>query len=243
MPFHSELFILATFTSMVAGVLGIGGGMLLIAILPSLVPANAIVPLHSATQLMSNSSRAVFAFSAVDWRHAPAFLAGSLLGMAMFGLLLFHISTDAIPLFIGVYILLNIWSRHFRRLLQRYESYFLAGILQTGLGLVVGATGPLVMTILIKDLDDKEKIVATSAMFMTITHICKITFFGVFAFSFAAYLIPLAMLVAGALLGSWIGTQLRGRVSGRIFNRVLKILLSLLALRMILEVIFAYTPL
>lgn len=228
---------------MVAGVLGIGGGMLLIAILPSLVPAAAIVPLHSATQLMSNASRAVFALAAVDWRHAPAFLAGSLLGMAVFGTLLFHISTDAIPLFIGVYILLNIWSRRFRHLLRRFESYFLAGLLQTGLGLVVGATGPLVMTILIKDLEDKERIVATSAMFMTVTHICKIAFFGVFAFSFSRYLVPLIMLVSGALLGSWIGTLLRGRVSGAAFSRVLKALLSLLALRMIIEVIFAYTPL
>jgi uncharacterized membrane protein YfcA len=222
---------------MVAGVLGIGGGLLLIAILPALVPAAAIVPLHSATQLMSNASRALFALRSVDWRHVPRFLGGSLLGIVLFGALLYHISTDMIPLFIGSYILLNMWSRKFGLLLHKYESYFLAGVLQTGLGLVVGATGPLSMTVLIKDLGDKEKVVATSAMFMTITHICKIAFFGVFAFSFSRYAIPLLMLVAGALLGSWIGTLIRGNISGRHFSRILKLVLSLLALRMILEVI------
>jgi uncharacterized membrane protein YfcA len=95
------------------------------------------------------------------------------------------------------------------------------------------------MSVLIKDLDGKERVVATSAMFMTVTHICKITFFGFFAFSFSHYLVPLVMLVVGALLGSWIGTLLRGNISGRIFNRLLKGLLTLLALRMILEVILA----
>jgi len=237
LPYHVELFLLTTFTSMIAGVLGIGGGLLLIAVLPSLVPAAAIVPLHSAAQLVSNSSRALFAFPSVVWRHVPRFLAGSLLGIAAFGALLYHISTDTIPLFIGTYILLTVWSRRFSRLLQKYENYFLVGFLQTGLGLVVGATGPLAITALMKNLDDKEKVVATSAMFMTITHVCKIAFFGVYAFSFTRYALPLVMLMAGALAGSWIGTRLRGRVSGRLFNRLLKVLLTLLAVRMIVEVI------
>lgn len=238
MPFHIDLFLLSSFTSLIAGVLGIGGGLLLIAILPAFVPANAIIPLHSATQLTSNASRALFAWNAVDWRYMPRFLAGSLAGTGIFGLLLYQISTDYIPLFIGVYILMNIWSRRFGRLLQKYESYFALGILQTGLGLIVGATGPLTMTVLVKDLGDKEKVVATSAMFMTITHICKIIFFSVFAFSFAGYWLALIMLVSGALAGSWLGTLLRGRISGRYFHRLLKILLTLLAVRMILQVLF-----
>ncbi|MEJ2761820.1 MAG: TSUP family transporter [Gammaproteobacteria bacterium] len=160
MPYHIELFLLTTFTSMIAGVLGIGGGLLLIAVLPSLVPTAAIVPLHSAAQLVSNASRALFAFPSVVWRQVPRFLAGSLLGIAVFGALLYHISTDAIPLFIGTYILLTVWSRRFGRLLLKYENYFLVGFLQTGLGLVVGATGPLSITALMKNLGDKEKVVA-----------------------------------------------------------------------------------
>ena len=220
--------------------LGIGGGLLLIAILPALVPPAAIVPLHSATQLMSNASRAVFALDAVEWRQVPRFLAGSLAGVALFGGLLYHIPARAIPVCIGGYLLLNLWSRRFARLLQRYEGYFTAGVLQTGLGLIVGATGPLSMTRLLHDLGDKEKVVATSALFMTITHICKITWFGVFAFSFARYAVPLLLLMSGALLGSWLGTLLRGRISGRHFLRLLRILLTLLAVRMILQVVLSW---
>jgi len=238
LPLHIDLFLLSTLTSLIAGVLGIGGGLLLIAILPAVVPANAIIPLHGATQLTSNASRALFVRHSVDWRHVPRFLIGSLIGTGIFGLFLYQISTDYIPLFIGVYILMNTWSRRFGQLLQKYEGYFIGGILQTGLGLLVGATGPLTMTALVKDLVDKEKVVATNAMFMTITHACKILFFGVFAFSFSGYWLALIMLVCGALVGSWLGTLLRGRISGRYFYRLLKVMLTLLAARMILQVLF-----
>jgi uncharacterized membrane protein YfcA len=40
------LTLFATVTSAIAGILGFGGGMLLIAILPSFLPAAVIIPLH-----------------------------------------------------------------------------------------------------------------------------------------------------------------------------------------------------
>ena len=48
------------FTSCLAGVMGMGGGILLITLMAGLVPASAIIPLHAATQLASNVSRAAF---------------------------------------------------------------------------------------------------------------------------------------------------------------------------------------
>ena len=47
----NELFlgILSFLTSTVAGVVGIGGGMMLIAILPSFLPLNALIPVHGLT--------------------------------------------------------------------------------------------------------------------------------------------------------------------------------------------------
>ena len=51
---------IAFLTSVLAGVMGMGGGVLLIAAMPGLVPVSAIFPLHAATQLASNLSRAGF---------------------------------------------------------------------------------------------------------------------------------------------------------------------------------------
>lgn len=53
------------FTSMVAGLFGFGGGLLLIAILPAFMPASAVIPAHGVTQLSSNFSRMLFSIKDV----------------------------------------------------------------------------------------------------------------------------------------------------------------------------------
>ena len=63
-----ELMLLpiAFLTSCVAAVIGMGGGILLITLMPGLVPTAAILPVHAATQLASNVSRAGFGWRDID---------------------------------------------------------------------------------------------------------------------------------------------------------------------------------
>ncbi|MDX9797076.1 MAG: sulfite exporter TauE/SafE family protein, partial [Arcobacteraceae bacterium] len=161
------------------------------------------------------------------------FLIGSFLGIALFASILSFISLEYVPLFIGVYILLSLWSEKFNEKIKRYESYFLAGFFQTGLSIVVGATGPLTMTLLLKDFKDKDKVVATGAALMSITHILKVFVFIYFGFVFFDYLSVIVALIIGAVFGSFIGTKLRHKIDGAKFTLVLKVLLSALALKLI----------
>ena len=68
------------FTSCLAAIIGMGGGILLIALMPGLVPAAAIIPIHAATQLASNVSRAAFGWRDIDRGIIPAFTVGALAG-------------------------------------------------------------------------------------------------------------------------------------------------------------------
>lgn len=227
------LLLIAFITSTIAGVVGIGGGMMLIAILPSFLPLNALIPVHGLTQMSSNVSRAFFGYKEVQYQVIPKFLIGSFLGIALFASILSFISLEYVPLFIGVYILLSLWSEKFNEKIKRYESYFLAGFFQTGLSIVVGATGPLTMTLLLKDFKDKDKVVATGAALMSITHILKVFVFIYFGFVFFDYLSVIVALIIGAVFGSFIGTKLRHKIDGAKFTLVLKVLLSVLALKLI----------
>ncbi len=222
-------------TSTVAGVVGIGGGMMLIAILPSFLPLNALIPVHGLTQMSSNFSRAVFGYKDVKVEVIPKFLFGSLFGIGFFASILYFISLEYVPLFIGTYILLSLWSNKFNEKLKRYESYFLAGFFQTGLSIVVGATGPLTMTLLLKDYNDKNIVVATGAALMSITHTLKVFAFMFFGFVFFDYIGILAAMILGAVVGSWTGTKLRDKIDGKKFLMVLKVLLSLLAIKVIVS--------
>lgn len=221
-------------TSVIAGVIGFGGGMLLIAVLPLFVSPSLIIPIHGITQLASNSSRMMFSLKDVQWVLLPKFLLGSLAGVLLFGLLLSNISTQYVPVCIGLYILLSLWSERFSKVINKYENYFLIGLLQTGLSLIVGATGPLSLAVLTKNLKSKDEIIATGSMFMSISHLAKIPVFMAIGVSLAGHLNLLVFMVLGTVLGSFIGTKLRLAANNDKLILVIKILLSLMALRMLI---------
>lgn len=230
------LGLITFFTSTIAGIVGVGGGMMLIVILPSFLPLNALIPIHGLTQVSSNLSRAIFGYKDVQYEVIPKFLLGSAIGIGMFAAVLNLISLEYVPLFIGVYILLSLWSEKFNEKIKKYESYFLAGFFQTGLSMVVGATGPLTMTLLFKDYEDKNKVVATGAALMSITHILKVFVFMYFGFVFFDYIGVIIAMIIGAISGSWVATKLRDKIDGKRFTMILKVLLSALAIQVIVKV-------
>ena len=231
------LGVISFLTSTIAGVVGLGGGLLLIAILPSFLPTNALIPVHGLSQVSSNLSRAYFGRKNIQYQVIPKFLIGSLIGVGIFALFLNIISIEYIPLFIGVYILLSLWSQTFNDNIKKYENYYLIGFFQTGLSVIVGTTGPLTMTLLLKEFKDKDKVVATSAILMSITHILKVCVFVYFGFLFFDYLSIIIAMIIGAILGSYAGTHLRDKIDGKKLVFALKILLSILAIKSILSIL------
>ena len=230
------LGVLTFFTSTIAGIVGLGGGMILITVLPSFLPVNALVPVHGLTQMSSNVSRAVFGYKDVKLEVIPKFLVGSLLGVGFFAGILYFISLTYVPLFIGVYILLSMWSNKFNEKIERFESYYLIGFIQSGFSLVVGATGPIATTLLVKDYNDKHTVIATAAALKSITHLLKVFVFMFFGFVFWDYIGILTAMILGAVAGSWAGTKLRDKIDGKKFMMALKILLSLMAIKLIITV-------
>ncbi|HAS61451.1 MAG TPA: hypothetical protein DCS35_02080 [Vibrio sp.] len=218
---------------MIAAVFGFGGGMLLIAILPAFLSPSLIIPVHGITQLASNSSRMLFSMNHVKWKLLPKFLIGSIVGSLLAVSVLSYIPIDYIPLAIGVYILLNLWNSRFSNAVSRYESYYLLGFLQTGLGLVVGATGPLVLTVLTKQLKCKDEIIATSSMFMSISHFAKIPVYLAITTSLFSNVALIVSMVIGAVIGSFVGTKLRLAANNEKIIKAIKWLVTLLAIRMV----------
>ena len=104
--------------------------------------------------------------------------------------------------------------------------------------MVVGATGPLTMTLLFKDYQDKDKVVATGAALMSITHLLKVVVFIYFGFVFFDYIGIIACMISGAILGSYVGTKLRDKIDGKKFAIILKVMLTILAINLIIKVLF-----
>ncbi len=96
-------------TSCLTAVIGMGGGVLLLTLMPGLVPTPAILPVHALTQLASNLSRAAFGWRAVDLAIVPAFTLGALAGGWLGAQVYQWLDERWLPALIGGFILVFTW--------------------------------------------------------------------------------------------------------------------------------------
>jgi len=224
---------MAFLTSCLAGVMGMGGGILLIAVMPGLVPAAAILPLHAATQLASNLSRAAFGWRHLDWSIVPAFALGAAAGAWAGAEVYQSLDLRWLPAIIGLLILLFTWVPLPQMTGGGTFALFGLGLYQTGLGMLAGATGPLGAAVLLQRHSGRDWLVVNSALYMSVNHVLRLCAFAIIGFSFAPWWPLLAGLVAAVVCGSWVGTRLRYRIVEVDFVRWFRWLVTLLALRMV----------
>lgn len=238
MPIEYALVPIAFLTSVLAGVMGMGGGVLLIAAMPGLVPVNVIFPLHALTQLASNITRAGFGWRHIQWSMLPAIFFGALLGAWVGGEVYASLNLYWLPAIIGGLILLLTWVP----LPQLRGGGFIGlaglGFYQTGLGMLAGATGPLGAAVMLRHNSARDWLVVNTAAYMGISHLIRVTAFVALGFSFSPWW-PLALaMILAVTAGSWVGTKLRQRIPQFNFHRWFRWLVSVLALRMIAMPLF-----
>jgi len=227
------LFTLSTIaftTSSIAGLFGFAGGMIFIAALAHFLPPTAIIPIHCAVQLCSNSSRALLGWHHINWTYVRQHWLGSLLGITVGFLIFSNINLYYLPLLIATYILLHTWSSTFSALISRIESLYTLGAIQTGVSLLVGAPGPLPLPLLLKRIANHHQIVCTMAMFILLGHLLKLFIFIGMGFPFTDYLHEIIAMSCAAVVGSVTGTQLRQKVNVEQYKSVTKWLLTIVAI-------------
>ena len=224
---------IAFFTSCLAATVGMGGGIMLIALMPGLLPASAILPIHAMTQLASNGSRAMFGWHHMDMRLIPAFATGAIAGAWLGGEVYSSLDLRWLPGLIGMVILLVTWVPIPRMGGRGQMALLLLGFYQTGLGMLAGATGPLGAAVLLQRNKERDWLVINTALYMSLNHLLRIVVFALLGFSFYPWLELIAAMIIAVTLGSWAGTWVRSRIPQTNFLLLFKLLVTLLALRMI----------
>ncbi len=227
------LIAIACATSMITAITGIGGGMMLIAIMPGFLPPAGIVPVHALAQLFSNSSRALFGWRYLHWEFVLAFIAGSIAGGLLAAGIVREINLEYTPLLIAAYILFTVWGPAPRFNKSLRGEFVIIGALQTGLSMLVGATGPMGMAALMARGLQRDALVVSGALMTTFTHLIKVVLFALLGFSFISYWQLIAGMSVAVIVGALLGTHIRYQVPEALFRRILKWALTLLALRMI----------
>lgn len=240
-PAEAELLILgsASFaTAILSGIVGMAGGITLLAVILLFVEPLVAIPLHGAIQLVSNGSRSVF-----QRRHIQGWIlarfAVLLVPAGMVGLYFARsLPPDATRLLIGVFVLIATWApslllfgRHPEASDPKRRFFWLGGV-SGALNVTIGATGPLLAPFFLNIGLTRQALVGTKAACQGLGHLVKIVLFGVTGFAFASYLPLLVVCAACVVAGTWVGTQLLERIDERSFTWLYKGILTLIALRL-----------
>jgi uncharacterized membrane protein YfcA len=221
------LVLASFFTSIVTAIAGMGGGILLLSILPFFIPSNAIIPIHGIVQLASNSSRYVFGIKYSCTQPILMFGLGSIIGSMIGSLFLDKFNKDLIPLITSLFILLILWVPIKKIIKKIPGKYFTLGIFQTATSLYVGATGPLSTSVLISEGYSSNQVIVTNAGINTILNIFKSFVFFFSGFIFKDYIYHILLMCVFSITGSFVGIRLRGLIKENHARAILKIMITL----------------
>lgn len=224
------LVIASFFTSAITAAAGIGGGLLMLALMTYLIPIVALIPVHGLVQLGSNASRTWVQRENVDRRIAAVFMLGSGLGALTGALIAVRLQTSNLQILLGVFILALVWVR-FPPIAKAGNGIVAAGgALTTFVSMFVGATGPLVAVFLKNLFSEHRKLAATHGATMMGQHGVKILAFGLAGFAFAEWIALVLVMILSGFLGVKAGTQLMNRLPERVLKLAFNIILTLAAL-------------
>jgi uncharacterized membrane protein YfcA len=224
-------------TTLLSGILGMGGGVTLVAVMAALLQPALVVPVHGVIQLVGNTTRTVALLRHVAWGlvglYVPTLLVGALVGLRLYagaGMPWFR------PLVGGFVLAFLIWDRlKPRRLVLPRWVFLPAGLIGGIITMLVGASGPYLAAFFLRDDLDRHQIVATKAAIQAIGHLVKIPAFTAVGFAYPDHLGLILPLVACAVAGTLIGTRILRRLGEGVFQVAFRLFLAGLALRLILD--------
>ncbi len=229
---------LALVTSTLSAVVGLAGGILLLAAMLIFLEPLVAIPVHGVVQLASNLSRAYLQRRHVRWDAAARF-ALLLVPAGLLGLLLVQrIPAEIGRLGIGIFALVTTWAPAIfrwgtRRAAVSAHRFLWAGALVGFSNMLFGATGPLLAPFVLSLGVAREATIGTLAACQTLGHTVKVGLFGAGGFDFAVFALPALGLSAAAIAGSALGTRLLAGIEERYFRIAIRTVLTLVALRLI----------
>ena len=226
------LTLFSTVTSLLTAVAGLGGGMLLLALMAQMLAPAILIPLHGIAQFFSNANRGVIHRASLEWSYLRPFVFGSVIGAFAFVPLLVLVHPQIGALAVGLFILLITWFPKWISVARLHPV--MSGGITSGLGVLFGATGPLAMSAHPKADWSKEQIVGNHGTAMAFQHGVKVVAYMVAGVQLSMYLWHIIVLFVGAWAGTFIGTRLLKKISDDRFKVMLKWVLTLLGIRLVL---------
>lgn len=210
-------------TSLLSGVFGMAGGMVLMGIYTAILPVEQAMVLHGFTQLAANVIRWGLHRGRTDWRGVGLYLVGALLATLLLGMVAFVPDKATVLLVLGAVPFAGLLLPDWRCLrFSRPEGAVVCGLTVTGVQLLAGVAGPLLDQFFLHSNGSKEELIATKSILTSLSHFLKLVYFLRMVETDTLGVQP-ALLMA-VLISAWLGTRsgaaLLARLSERRFRQV-----------------------
>ncbi len=201
-------------TSVISGVFGMAGGMILMGVYAAALPVQVAMILHGVTQLFANGFRA---FMLRDRIYTSGLLWYALGAAAAFGLFTWLALVVSRPVLflllggipIGLSFLPGRWAPRF----DDPRSALACGALVTAAHLLAGVSGPLLDVFFVRATRlDRFEVIATKAVTQTAGHALKIVYFAVLISGPALEMAIPLWLYPTLVACAFTGTKLGGRI-------------------------------
>lgn len=197
-------------TSMVSGIFGMAGGLILLGILLLILPVGTAIAVQGMVQLIANGSRAFFSRAYIDWRMLGIMTLGLLTTAAILFIVRYTPDLATVCITIGVLPIL-LWIPQSWLALDASKPHhaFICGFLGGGINLAVGVAGPTIDMFFIRTPMDRRTIIATKAAAQVVNHAGKIIFYWnatmvLAPAEWAAVALAAPFAIIGTSAGHWV---------------------------------------
>ena len=206
----AALLVAVFFTSMLSGVFGMAGGLVLLAILLTILPVSTAIAVQGAIQIIANGWRAFLSRAFIDWTILGFICLGLLAAGVVLYLVRYTPDLATVCIAIGLMPIL-VWIPKDWLALDASKPHHavICGMLGGGLNLAVGVSGPTVDIFFIRTMMDRRQVIATKAATQVISHASKVVFYWNAAavltpFEWGAIAMAAPFAMAGTSAGHWI---------------------------------------
>jgi hypothetical protein len=230
-------FAAATF----GGVSGFGAGLIVTLFLTPIVGAKAVIPMLSATMLITNASRVWFLRSALDLRTALLICAVAVPMSAIGANVFVRLESNFIQVLLGVMLVASIPARRWveaRSIKPGTGGIVVIGGVYGFLSAIIIGAGMLIIPLLMGSGLAGAALLATDAAIATIVNIGKLIFFG----SLDALTLPMlvvAIFMGIAMIpGTWLAAWIVQRTHVRLHTAFIEVVIVIGAVGLIYRAVF-----
>jgi uncharacterized membrane protein YfcA len=206
-----------------------GGALIILAVTSTVLPVQAIVPIHSTLLIGSALTRVMLFWEYIDWKIVIPFLIGALLGAFIGARIYIELPESIIALAIGGVMLIAIWLPSVSWRPRLRHPWAIVGFIHSLLSTLF-AYGAVMHAVILHTGLNRRQIVGTLGGCLSGMSIFKIVGYAGFGFDYSPYFHVIAAAIAVRLIGTAIGKMIVDNLSEQKFRFIFRALITVTAL-------------